>query len=271
MPDAEPRRRRLIVTADDVGLRPSWDGATARALDRGTVTSVSIVTTGPCYPDAAREVRRNGADHGVHLDLLDGFPRSPAAEIASLVDVRGRFVSLRRLLLRFAAGRVRACEVELEWGRQIERALDDGLRPTHLNAHFHLHVLPGLFAITARLAARFGIGWVRLPDEPPWFALRGGGLRPMRVARKAALWSLSRAQHSSARRAAVGAIASREALLAGRRWKAMLGGIRGEVTEVFCHPGQSDVETAALMSPELRRAIDGDFLRSSFRDLHGAS
>jgi predicted glycoside hydrolase/deacetylase ChbG (UPF0249 family) len=271
MPEDDSRRRLLIVTADDLGLSARWDDAIARALDGGVLTSTSIVTSGRSYEEAARTLLRGEIDHGVHLDLLDGVPLSPASEIASLIDRRGRFRPLSHLLARFAAGRVRTHEVEREWSAQIERALGDGLRPTHLNGHFHLHLLPGLFRVAVGLAKRFGIEWIRLPAEPPWFGLRVPGSRPTRVAKTAVLWMLSRAQRSVARRPAIRHADCRGVPPGGRAWGRTLRGIRGEVTEIFCHPGQSDGETEALMSADLRGAIDCGFRRTSFRELHGTS
>jgi predicted glycoside hydrolase/deacetylase ChbG (UPF0249 family) len=266
-----PPLPRLIVTADDMGLSATWDEAIVRAWGRGVVTSASIVTTGRSYRDTIRRIVREDIDHGVHLDLLDGAPLSPVGEISSLVDERGRFHPLRALLLRFASGRVRTDEVELEWSRQIERALGDGLRPTHLNGHYHLHLLPGVFGVTVRLASRFGMGWVRVPDEAPWLALRVPGSRPARVAKTTVLWMLSRAQVSSASRPEVGHVGCRAMVPGGRGWLESLQSIRGDVTEVLCHPGQSDGETVALLSAELRNTIDRRFRPTSFRDLHGAS
>jgi hypothetical protein len=54
-------------------------------------------------------------------------------------------------------------------------------------------------------------------------------------------------------------------------WQSALRAIRGEVTELYCHPGQSAGEMEALMSQDLRRDIDGRFRRTSFRELHGPS
>ncbi|HEY3820513.1 MAG TPA: ChbG/HpnK family deacetylase [Polyangiaceae bacterium] len=263
--------RQLIVTADDMGLYAPWDEAIARAHDRGIVTSTSIATTGQTFGNAVRILQNEGLDHGVHLDLLDGTPLSSAAEIPSLVDDRGRFRSLRALLVRFASGRVRPAEVEREWSRQIARAIGEGLRPTHLNGHFHLHVLPGIFRVAVRLATRFGIRWIRMPDEPPWFALRASGGTPRRIARTAILCMLSWAQRGSAKMSALRHADCREGATCVRAWPGTLQDIHGELTEIFCHPGQSASETAALMSSEVRRAIDERFRRTSFRDIHGVS
>src|SRR5262249_25037703 len=154
--------RDLVVTADDMGLGADYDAAIVEAHARGVVTSASIATNGPTYRAAKDMIRGAGLDHGVHLNLLEGDPVSPRDEVRSLVDDRGRFAGgVGRFLARWAAGRVREGEIGLEWERQIRRALDDGLAPSHLNSHYHLHALPGLAEIALDLARRFGIHWIR--------------------------------------------------------------------------------------------------------------
>lgn len=42
-----------------------------------------------------------------------------------------------------------------------------GVPPTYLDGHQHVHVLPGIAAVVARVAAREGVKFVRIPDELP--------------------------------------------------------------------------------------------------------
>ncbi|MCJ7544542.1 MAG: ChbG/HpnK family deacetylase, partial [Phycisphaerae bacterium] len=58
-----------------------------------------------------------------------------------------------------------------EFEAQIQRALDLGVRPTHLDSHRHMHAFPPLFAGVVRLARKYAIPWVRWPCE----TLRGRG------------------------------------------------------------------------------------------------
>jgi chitin disaccharide deacetylase len=258
MPEDAGRLPQLIVNADDLGLRADWDDAICAALARGVVRSVSILTTGPTYTRARQAASALGADVGVHLDLVSGRPLSPLHEIASLVDHRGAFPGRwRTVALRELRGRLATAEVEREWSRQIERAIDDGLAPTHLDGHYHLHLLPRLFPIALRLARRFGIGVVRVPDERP------------RDARTAVLWALARRAARTA--PLLGRVHCRGVADAGRlglpAWTALLESLPPGVTEIVCHPGQSNAEDAALGSDALAAAIAARACLSSFRSL----
>ena len=56
-------------------------------------------------------------------------------------------------------------EVETELREQITKVLRAGIRPTHLDGHKHVHVMPGLSEIVIRLAQEFSIRSVRCPQE----------------------------------------------------------------------------------------------------------
>lgn len=54
-----------------------------------------------------------------------------------------------------------------EWSAQIERCLELGLRPTHLDSHYDVHVLPELLSVVCRLQRKFGIRVVRRRTRIP--------------------------------------------------------------------------------------------------------
>jgi predicted glycoside hydrolase/deacetylase ChbG (UPF0249 family) len=111
---------RLIVNADDLGMSPGVDEAIARAIDAGSVTSVSLFAEGPTFGAAVAMLRaRPHVSVGVHLDLT---------EFSSL----GRFAP---------ADRVRAA-----WRDQLAR-VRDALDVDHLDSHQHVHWrYPGVIA-----------------------------------------------------------------------------------------------------------------------------
>ncbi len=272
-PSPTVARPQLIVTGDDLGLRADWDTPTFEAYERGFLTSTSIVTNGPTYRTAARRLRESGRDCGVHLNLLQGEPLSPRTEVRSLVDASGRFPgSLGGFLLRYERRAVRIREVALEWERQVQRAFADGLVPSHLNAHYHLHALPSLFGVAVDLARRFGIGWVRVPDEPAWRAPGSASGR----ARATALWLLARRNRRVARGSGVGLIPCRGIAASGvldlSAWRTLLNGLCREPLdrngiEVMCHPGQTAAQDAALFCHELAGEIRARVALRTFRDL----
>lgn len=268
MTDVLHPQRQLVVTADDLGLRSRWDRAILDCVERGVVTSVAVVTSGPSFSAACAPLLACGVDHGVHLTLLGTAAVSPRTDVPSLLSADGRFPeTLSMLVQRWLSSPPRLAQVAREWTRQVERALDRGLRPTHLNGHYHLHLLPGLARVAVELAARFGIPWIRVVREMPPRAVAPAAAR----LRSGALWLASAAARGVIERGRVRAMECRGAWAGGRldmhAWTRMLDRLPAGRTEVVCHPGQGDGETRALTDPELRRSIDARGRLCDFRDL----
>ena len=159
--------RTLVVNADDLGLTVGINDGIFDTHDRGILTSASLMANAPATVNAIRRLRsRPTLGIGVHLTLVDGTPMRPPGRVPTLSRDDGRFYpSWKPFIVACLMGRVSMEEVEGELASQIERVIDEGIRPTHLHAHKHVHVYPPIFAIVARLAARLRIPVVRVPYE----------------------------------------------------------------------------------------------------------
>jgi predicted glycoside hydrolase/deacetylase ChbG (UPF0249 family) len=159
--------RTLVVNADDLGLTVGVNNGIFEAHDRGILTSASLMANAPATADAIRGLRtRPALGIGVHLTLVDGAPMLLPNRVPSLVQDDGRFPeSWKPFIVACLLGRVSMDQVERELAAQIERVVSERIRPTHLDAHKHVHAYPPVFAIVVRLAERFGIPVVRVPYE----------------------------------------------------------------------------------------------------------
>lgn len=233
--------KRLIVTADDVGLHPGMTRGALAAHDRGIVTAVSVAPNGRAFEAAVELLRdRPRLEVGAHLTLVGERPLSPPQTIPSLVGPDGSLhAGYPAFAARYALGRIRAFDLETELRAQVERLLATGLRVVHLNSHQHLHVLPRVFDVVLRLAEEHGIPVVRIPNEP------AARLTP-RGLQLAALNALGRRARSLGRIAApdrtVGVLAAGR--LTPARLRRSLDRVEG-VTELVCHPGLGGEELAA--------------------------
>ena len=240
-------KRRLIVTADDVGLDRGMTEGAIRAHREGIVTACSVVANGLAFDDAVARLRDvPSIETGVHLTLVEerpltamSFPRKYTAFIP-----------------RYFARGISIDVIEAEMRAQIERVLAAGLRVTHLNGHQHLHVLPRIFAVVVRLAREYSIPYVRIVDERGPGG--GGRLRSLAVA---ALSELGR----QARRPALTNDHTLGVAEAGHLGDVLpfLDLVGEGVTELVTHPGIGvtgyahwkyawDRETEALCDPRLR-------------------
>ncbi|MEJ5357970.1 MAG: ChbG/HpnK family deacetylase [Desulfobacterales bacterium] len=232
---------RLIVNADDLGLCAEVNAGILRAHREGIVTAASLLATGRGFEDAV--LRLHAAprlDVGVHL----AFVAEPALSGAgnTLTCPGGRLPpSAGAFARRWLAGRIRGEDLETEARLQIERIRAAGLRPSHLDSHQHVHLLPGVFERILDLAARFGIETVRLPAE----RLPRRGVPAARLFRLPGLLAL-RVLCARARRLPRPPAAPRFAgfldggCLTEERLIALLSGLEGgTTTELMCHPGLS--------------------------------
>ena len=160
-------QRTLVVNADDLGLTVGVNNGIFEAHDRGILTSASLMANAPAAVHAIHRLRsRPSLGIGMHLTLVDGTPRHPPDRGPTLMRDDGRFyTSWKPFIVACLMGRISMGEVELELTGQIERVIDEGIRPTHLDAHKHVHMYPPVFAIVARLAEHFRIPVVRVPYE----------------------------------------------------------------------------------------------------------
>jgi len=159
--------RNLIVNADDLGWTVGVNRGIAEAHRNGIVTSTSLLSNGGAFADGVKTAKEiPGLGVGVHLNLSDGAPIAPAEQVRTLLREDDGFAGgPENLLLRLTTRKVDLREVEKEWDAQIEKVRAAGIRPTHLDGHKHVQMLPGLFGIAVRLAKRHGIEAVRISHE----------------------------------------------------------------------------------------------------------
>lgn len=233
----------VVVNVDDLGLSPAVRRAVEDLAGLSRVSSATLLVNGPDAEASARLFGQGSGSLGigVHLNILRGRPESPAHEIPGLVGPSGLFLGDYVALFRRYLGRAfTPGDAEREWTRQVERALEMGVTPTHLDSEKHIHAWPGLFEAACRVAERFGIGWVRRPVElvSPLRWDKGG--RRARVLNLFALWhQLPKAlgMQGVACPHSVFGVADQGASLLPGRLGAYMKRVRPDVLEVVCHPG----------------------------------
>jgi predicted glycoside hydrolase/deacetylase ChbG (UPF0249 family) len=164
--------RLLVIHADDLGMAHSVNRATFEALERGWVTSASILVPCPWFPEVARFARAHPeADLGIHLALNSEWttmrwgPVSARDQVPSLLDPDGYLP----LLETAVAERARPEEAERELRAQVERARAAGIRFTHFDSHMGaLYGTAGLLDVYRRLAGEYRVPlrWAR-SQQPP--------------------------------------------------------------------------------------------------------
>ena len=247
--------RNLIVNADDLGWTAGVNRGIAETHRHGIVTSTSLLANGSAFADGVKTASElPGLGVGVHLNLSDGAPIAPAERVKSLLNEDGEFAGgPESLLMRLTTKSLQAKEVEREWDAQIEKVRGAGIRPTHLDGHKHVQMLPGLFGIALRLAKRHGIEAVRISHEasPLRTALSDGnessGVALKQGVQARGLKLLARDAREMADRAGIATAdyfcgIAQTGVLTKAGVQKLLSSLPEGTTELMCHPGYADEE-----------------------------
>jgi predicted glycoside hydrolase/deacetylase ChbG (UPF0249 family) len=222
----------LILHADDLGAAHSVDAASLDALDKGAISSASIMMPTPWVTEVAAYARAHpDADLGLHLTLTSEWETyrwgsvSPADKIPSLLDSAGTFPNEEKLV----AAKAKPVEVEREIRAQIDRALELGIRPTHLDSHMgSLFTTPELIATYVKVAHDYHLPFLAVKGSP--LAAPQAGLTNRDILLDAVI------------------IASPE--VPREQWKEFylksIAGLKPGLTEMIVHLGHDDSELQAV-------------------------
>src|SRR5208337_3230947 len=108
-------------------------------------------------------------DLGIHLNLTQGRPLTGSRYPAELLDAGGCFPGVFSLFRRLRRnGESVSAAIDEELACQVRFMIDRGHRPTHLNGHQYIEMMPLVSPVVESLLDRFRIPVVRVAWEPSW-------------------------------------------------------------------------------------------------------
>jgi chitin disaccharide deacetylase len=222
----------LIIHADDLGVAHSEDVASFNAMERGAVSSASVMMPTPWVTEVANYFKAHpDIDLGLHLTLTSEWLTyrwgsvESKDKVPSLLDSTGTFPDDDSIVAKNA----KPADVERELRAQIERALALGIHPTHLDSHMgSLFTTPELIATYVRVAHEYHLPFLAVKGTP--LASPQAGVTDRDVVLDAVI------------------IAGDDA--ARDKWKEFylnaIAGLKPGVTELIVHLGHDDAELQAI-------------------------
>jgi len=167
--------RFLIINADDLGISPEINRGIFVAHEKGVVTDASLLIKGPYTRQAIEMIKENPSFHvGIHLDLDPLLAwKSPGIE---------RLPRLKLMEMMNEPDFVKRVKEEID--KQVTAFLHEGLIPSHIDTHHHVHGFPQIFEPLVEAMYRHGIRAVRFSKKG--YALLGR--EDIRITAEQARW-----------------------------------------------------------------------------------
>lgn len=132
----------LIIHADDTGLCTDQNKATFNLLDTGKITSTSIMVPCEAFSEGVNYAKKNqDSDFGIHLTITSEWqnykwkPLLPPEEVPTIINDDGYFFG--HDFYKY----VNVSDVKKELCEQINKAIREGITPTHLDCHMNCLLL----------------------------------------------------------------------------------------------------------------------------------
>jgi predicted glycoside hydrolase/deacetylase ChbG (UPF0249 family) len=254
----QPTDKVLIINCDDLGMCHAENVATFECLTQGVATSATVMMPCPWVPEVVQWKKEHPeANLGVHLTLTAEWSRY------RWPGVLGR--ELTRSLLDEQGYLPRDCEplwehVNLdeayrECRAQVERAIELGLDPTHIDNHMgSVQLHPELWRVYLRLGQEFDLP-LRLASEELYALMGAAGQRAEYT--KAGVLGPDVLIHGPA----ITAKEPEGPADVPRFYAEILRSLKpGTVTEVYLHCGIDGPELQAIAGSHAMRQADHDWL-----------
>lgn len=147
----------IFVVADDLGLAKPINDGVVFLLKEGKIGGASLMANGKAFEDAVNQVQTvSDPKIGIHLVLV---------EEKSLTGIKLP-KDHRTFFIKYILGLIKLSDIEKELRAQVDKCLQAGIKPSFINSHQHLHLLPGIMDLVIKIAKEKNIKYIRLVNEP---------------------------------------------------------------------------------------------------------
>jgi predicted glycoside hydrolase/deacetylase ChbG (UPF0249 family) len=154
---------RIIINADDFGLSIENNKSIMEAFKRRIISSSTLLANMEGFTDAVNLINSYNLHGkiGIHLNISEGKPLTDKINrIKTFTDNNGKFSFKRNTRMLFNKEEKRALFDEFE--EQLMTLIRNGIRPTHIDSHHHVHTEWVIGKIVIKLAKKYNIPFIRL-------------------------------------------------------------------------------------------------------------
>jgi predicted glycoside hydrolase/deacetylase ChbG (UPF0249 family) len=145
----------ILANADDFGYSASVNKAILFCFENGYINSATLLTNTPGFDEAVQMVRDNQCikNIGIHINLAEGRPLTNLGD--TFLNADGCFNLQKTGKASGFFTKAEKLALATEISAQINKGLDQGIAINHIDSHYHLHTLPGLFNLFLHTAGQF--------------------------------------------------------------------------------------------------------------------
>lgn len=143
---------KIIINADDFGFSRGVNYGIVDSHLKGIVTSATMMMNATATKHAITLAKETPSlKVGVHLVLTWGRPL--LHDVPTLVDESGNFK--KQPFVYGDPESISLDDLEREWTAQIEKCLNAGLAPSHLDSHHHMHGIKEFYPVIKKLSEKY--------------------------------------------------------------------------------------------------------------------
>jgi hypothetical protein len=155
---------KIIINADDFGLKSSVNNAIAESFNNGLINSVTLMANMPGFEEAVELAHRSNFTNeiGIHLNLDSNYLLTSNIIITRLFDKKNHFNFINNRTNLFFISKEEKNLIYKEFAAQIERVKKAGINITHIDSHHHIHEIWSITKIMLALLKEYKIASVRI-------------------------------------------------------------------------------------------------------------
>ncbi len=156
--------KKIIVNADDFGLKSSVNKAIIESFNNGLINSTTLMANMPGFEEAVDLAHKNNtiSKTGIHLTLTEGNPLTSDIMNSNLF-FSGNDNGLKKYKRSlFILSKEKSILIYNEFAAQIEKLRKAGIQITHIDTHHHIDEVWSITQIILALLKTYDIPSMRI-------------------------------------------------------------------------------------------------------------